>query len=201
LAAAVAVAVTFCASGTPPAFAAPDSTPASRDQIEDRRQALLRLMLQDPTNLDVAFEYAALSSQVGDYEAAVSTLERMLIFAPNTPRLQLELGILYYRLGSYEVSRSYFAQVVANPNVPPETAEKVRLYLQQLAIEADPPPLQRHDLQRHSLGEQCELSPGFAGRHPEWHRLHPRFPIGRRSRLERRQYRHDALWLRLQEPG
>ena len=43
-------------------------------------------------------------------------------------------------LGSYEVSRSYFAQVVANPNVPPEIAAKVRLYLQQLAIEAQPPP-------------------------------------------------------------
>ena len=39
-------------------------------------------MLQDPSNLDVAFEYASLSSQVGDYEAAISTLERMLIFAP-----------------------------------------------------------------------------------------------------------------------
>jgi tetratricopeptide (TPR) repeat protein len=139
LAAAIAVAVTFCASGTPPAFAAQDSTSLSRDQIEARRQALLQLMLQDPSNLDVAFEYAALSSQVGDYEAAVSTLERMLIFAPNAPRLQLELGILYYRLGSYEVSRSYFAQVVANPSVPPEIAAKVRLYLQQLAIEAEPP--------------------------------------------------------------
>jgi tetratricopeptide (TPR) repeat protein len=139
LAAAIAVAVTFCASGTPCAFAAQDSTSLSRDQIEARRQALLQLMLQDPSNLDVAFEYAALSSQVGDYEAAVSTLERMLIFAPNTPRLQLELGILYYRLGSYEVSRSYFAQVVANPSVPPEIAAKVRLYLQQLAIEAEPP--------------------------------------------------------------
>ena len=170
----VAVAVTFCVSGTPPAFAAPDSTAASRDQIEARRQALLQSMLQDPSNLDVAFEYASLSSQVGDYEAAVSTLERMLIFAPNTPRLQLELGILYYRLGSYEVSRSYFAQVVANPNVPPEIAAKVRLYLQQLAIEAEPPPFSAHDLQRHSLGEQCELSPGLAGRHPERHRLHPR---------------------------
>jgi cytochrome c-type biogenesis protein CcmH/NrfG len=78
LAAAVAVAVTFCVSGTPPAFAAADLIAASRDQIEARRQALLQLMLQDPSNLDVAFEYASLSSQVGDYEAAVSTLERML---------------------------------------------------------------------------------------------------------------------------
>jgi hypothetical protein len=76
LAAAVAVAVTFCVSGTPPAFAAADLIAASRDQIEARRQALLQLMLQDPSNLDVAFEYASLSSQVGDYEAAVSTLTR-----------------------------------------------------------------------------------------------------------------------------
>ena len=30
--------------------------------------------------------------------------------------------------------------MVANPNVPPEIAAKVRLYLQQLAIEAQPPP-------------------------------------------------------------
>ncbi len=90
-------------------------------------------MLQNPGDLDIAFEYAELSTQVGDYEGAVSTLERMLIFAPNTPRLQLELGILYYRLGSYEIARSYFAQVVANPNVLPGIGAKVQLYLQQLA--------------------------------------------------------------------
>jgi hypothetical protein len=124
--------------GALPVFAAPDAGVTAPD-IEARRQALLQQMLQDPSNLDVAFEYASLSSQVGDYEAAISTLERMLIFAPNTPRLQLELGILYYKLGSYEVARSYFAQVVANPSVPAEIAAKVRLYLQQLAIEAEPP--------------------------------------------------------------
>jgi cytochrome c-type biogenesis protein CcmH/NrfG len=78
--------------GALPLFAAPDAGVTAPD-IEARRQALLQQMLQDPSNLDVAFEYASLSSQVGDYEAAISTLERMLIFAPNTPRLQLELGI------------------------------------------------------------------------------------------------------------
>jgi tetratricopeptide (TPR) repeat protein len=97
----MAVAVTLCMCGALPLFAAPDAGVAAPD-IEVRRQALLQQMLQDPSNLDVAFEYASLSSQVGDYEAAISTLERMLIFAPNTPRLQLELGILYYKLGSYE---------------------------------------------------------------------------------------------------
>ncbi len=72
LAAAVAVAVTLCVSGVLPAFAAAESSVAEQltpDQIAARRQALLQQMLQSPGNLDIAFEYAALSSQVGDYEA------------------------------------------------------------------------------------------------------------------------------------
>jgi hypothetical protein len=50
----------------------------------------------------------------------------MLIYAPNTPRLQFELGVLCYRLGAYDVARSYFEQVYANPSVPPDVAEQVR---------------------------------------------------------------------------
>ena len=108
-------------------------------EIEARREALLRQMLANPSNLDVAFEYANLSSQVGDYEGAISALERMLIYAPNTPRIQLELGVLYYRLGAYDVARSYFEQALTNPSVPPNVANQIRLYLQQLALAADPP--------------------------------------------------------------
>ena len=108
--------------------------------VEARREALLQQMIASPSDLDLAFEYAQLSSQVGDYEGAISALERVLIYAPNTPRIQLELGILYYRLGAYEVARSYFEQALANPSVPPSVAAQIRLYLQQLALAADPPP-------------------------------------------------------------
>ena len=73
----MAVVVTLCMCGALPVFAAPDAGVAAPD-IEVRRQALLQQMLQDPSNLDVAFEYASLSSQVGDYEAAISTLERVI---------------------------------------------------------------------------------------------------------------------------
>jgi hypothetical protein len=51
-------------------------------QIEARRRQLFQLMLAEPNNLDVAFEYAGLSARVGDIEGAIGTLERMLIFAP-----------------------------------------------------------------------------------------------------------------------
>jgi len=106
---------------------------------EQRREALLQQMLARPNDLDLAFEYAHLSADAGDYEGAISTLERMLIYAPNTPRIQFELGVLYYRLGAYDVARSYFEQVLANPSVPPDIAKQVKLYIQQLSLAADPP--------------------------------------------------------------
>ena len=107
--------------------------------VEARREVLLQQMLARPNDLDVAFEYAQLSAKVGDYEGAISTLERMLIYAPNTPRLQFELGVLYYRIGANDVARSYLEQAAANPALPPSVAQQVRLYLQQLALSIDPP--------------------------------------------------------------
>jgi hypothetical protein len=144
LAIAIAIAACLVIGGRTPSFAASDSSAAEQhsgvSDIDMRRQALLKQMINRPGDLDLAFEYAELSSQVGDYEAAISTLERMLIFAPNTPRIELELGVLYYRIGSYDVARSYFASTLATPNLPPSIAAQVNLYLQQLALAANPPP-------------------------------------------------------------
>jgi hypothetical protein len=97
--------------------------------IQARREVLFQAMLARPDDLDAAFEYAALSAQVGDLEAAISTLERMLIFAPGLPRLQLELGVLYYRMGAFETARLYFEGAVSGANVPPEVQGKVDDYL------------------------------------------------------------------------
>lgn len=107
---------------------------------EPQREAMLQRMIANPSDLDLAFEYAQASADAGDYEGAISALERVLIYAPNTPRIQFELGVLYYKLGAYEVARSYFEQVLLNPSVPNEIADQVRLYIQQLALAADPPP-------------------------------------------------------------
>lgn len=94
-----------------------------------RRKILFAKMMAHPANLDVAFEYAALSSQAGDLESAISTLERMLIFAPNVPRLQLELGVLYYRLGSYRLAQNYLTAALQAPRIPPEVRARVEPYL------------------------------------------------------------------------
>lgn len=102
---------------------------AQTTTIQTRRDQLFKSMLSRPDDLDAAFEYAALSAQVGDLEAAVSTLERMLIFAPGLPRLQLELGVLYYRMSAFETARGYFEAAVSGPDVPPEVRARVDQYV------------------------------------------------------------------------
>ena len=97
--------------------------------LRARQQQLLVAMLQAPDNLDLAFEYAAVAAQNGDYEAAIGTLERMLIYAPGLARVQLELGVLYFRLGSNDAARSYFEAALTAPNVPPEVRARVDTFL------------------------------------------------------------------------
>jgi len=105
---------------------------ADRAGLESRRKELFQRMLADPSNLDLAFEYAALSEKAGDLEAAISTLERMLVFAPGLPRLQFELGVLYYRLGSWGIARSYFTTVLQQPVVPDDVRTQIGAYMGQI---------------------------------------------------------------------
>lgn len=110
----------------------------SASQLQARQSELLGVMLRDPSNLDVAFEYATVSTAMGDYEAAIGTLERMLIYAPGLPRIQLELGVLYFRLGSYEAARSYFEAALSAPDVPAEVETRVQTFLVAIDEAEDP---------------------------------------------------------------
>ncbi|WP_422019032.1 tetratricopeptide repeat protein [Roseibium sp.] len=110
----------------------------SADALLARQTVLLAKMLERPADLDIAFEYATVSVMVGDYEAAISTFERMLIFAPNLPRVKLELGVLYYRLGSFETARYYFQSTLETPNVPDEVRQRVETYLSAIASKQQP---------------------------------------------------------------
>ena len=105
---------------------------ADRARLEARKEALFQQMLRNPANLDVTFAYADVSARLGDYEAAVSALDRMLLFNPDLPRVQLELGALYFRMGSYDLARDYFERAAA-ANPPPEVRARINDYLAQIA--------------------------------------------------------------------
>jgi hypothetical protein len=66
-----------------PAARAQPISDADRARLEAQKAALFQQMLRNPANRDVTFSYADVSARLGDYEAAVSALERMLLFNPN----------------------------------------------------------------------------------------------------------------------
>lgn len=96
-----------------------------------RQNALFEEMRRDPANLELMFAYAAAALESGDIEAAIATYERMLIFNPDLPRVQLELAVAYFRLGSYEVSRFYFERALA-ANPPDEVRARVAPFLAEI---------------------------------------------------------------------
>src|SRR5262245_54283930 len=92
---------------------------AATASLKNEQQALFDRTLKEPANLDVAFRYAEVSTKLGDFEAAIGALERMLFFNSNLPRVRLELGVLYFRLGSYDMAKNYFTYAIADPAAPP----------------------------------------------------------------------------------
>ena len=112
---------------------------ADTDQaaLQVKKAALFQRMLSEPANLDVTFAYAETAALLGDNEAAVAALERMLLFNPDLPRVDLELGALYFRMGSFEMAQSYFAKALAT-NPPPEVKARVDQYLAQISREEAP---------------------------------------------------------------
>src|SRR3569832_400281 len=97
--------------------------------IEAERAALFKQMLADPGNVKLALRYAQLSSQAGDLEGAISTLERLLIFAPDVAQLNYELGLLYLRLGAYGQASADFKAAAVAPDATPEIKAAAAKYV------------------------------------------------------------------------
>ncbi len=104
----------------------------SKAALRTYQTTLFEAMSRDPQNLDIMFEYAGISARIEDYEAAISTLERMLIFNENLPRVRLELGVLYFRIGSYAVAERYFAAVVQADDIPEAVRARVATFRKEI---------------------------------------------------------------------
>lgn len=122
------------AAGTDPAFAqAPAPVPAPGGQASEAElDRLFALMLRDPTNLDIMFQYAQVAIQIGNYDAAIGTLSRMLLFNPDLPRVRLELGAIYFQLGSYPAAKSFITQALESRDMPPEVRERATALLAEI---------------------------------------------------------------------
>jgi tetratricopeptide (TPR) repeat protein len=106
--------------------------PVRGTELEKDYDKAFQAMLADPANLDKAFAFAELAARVGDFEGAIGALERMLFINPDLPRVRLELGVLYFRLGSYETARAYIQSALAAPQVPAAVRERATTFLAEI---------------------------------------------------------------------
>ena len=106
----------------------------AKRQLRERQKGLFEQLLTQPDNVDLMFEYARVSIDLEDYEAAISTLERLLIYRQDIPLVRLELAVAYFNLGSYEVAKLYFEQALAEPDLPDNAAARIKPYMEAIAF-------------------------------------------------------------------
>ncbi len=131
------VAYVFASPLAKDAFAQQTSASTPSD-LDTAYEAAFQEMLKKPADLDVLFAFATAATKTGDFEGAVSALERMILINPNLPRVRLELGVLYFRLGSYQVAQTYLEGVLKSESLPPDVRSKAEQFLADIKAKQNP---------------------------------------------------------------
>lgn len=96
--------------------------------ISAERAAVFARMLDAPSDRALMLQYARLSVRMRDYEAAVSTLERLIDLEPGNAEARVELGAAYYALGSYAVAEYHLNAAAASGALTPAQRQAVEAY-------------------------------------------------------------------------
>jgi tetratricopeptide (TPR) repeat protein len=99
--------------------AAAQQVPAAAQQVSDA-DSLGQAVYANPADLALGYTYARALLSVGRFQDAAMELERMLVIEPAQPQLQLELGVIHFRLGNFVLARSYLTRAQASPDLEPE---------------------------------------------------------------------------------
>ncbi|MBV8168996.1 MAG: hypothetical protein JO021_19535, partial [Alphaproteobacteria bacterium] len=89
--------------------------------------AAFRATYDRPSDVEAALTFAKIATLAGDAEAAIGALERVLIFNPDLPEVDLALGELYRSLGSFAMAKVYLDRADAARLSPEDRAKRERL--------------------------------------------------------------------------
>ena len=109
-------------SQTPQPVTATDASRAAYD-------AAFQETLRKPADPATLVAFAEIAIKVGDLEGAISALDRLLLIDGDQPDIKLELGVLYFRLGSFEAARAYLEEVRASGRASPAVKERAAEFL------------------------------------------------------------------------
>jgi tetratricopeptide (TPR) repeat protein len=111
--------------GQPQGQKPPEATAAERAAYDKAFQATL----EKPSDPETLARFADLAVKVGDIEGAISALERLLLIDANQPEVKLELGVLYYRLGSKEAALTYLEGARSSPEATSQVRDRAEEFL------------------------------------------------------------------------
>ncbi|MEM7177968.1 MAG: tetratricopeptide repeat protein [Pseudomonadota bacterium] len=115
-----------------PSLAQSGNVPGSDGDLRARQAELYDALKDRPDDLDLMALYAKVSIELEDYEAAISTMERMLIYRQDLPQVRRELGVAYFNLGSYQAAQLYLEQVLEDDSLPAPIRGNVEAYLAEI---------------------------------------------------------------------
>lgn len=87
--------------------------------LQSQVEEAFRQTLQSPADGNATARYARLLEQSGNYEGAIAALERLLLDPNAPPSVRLDLGVLYYRLGSYDMAAGLLRRALDDPRLGP----------------------------------------------------------------------------------
>ncbi len=83
-------------------------------------------------NSEILLKYAQAAAAAEDYEGAITAYERFLVIDADQPRVKFELGVLYYKLKSYDAARTYFDQARNSAKASKEVAERSSEFIRDI---------------------------------------------------------------------
>ncbi len=115
----------------PPLPTAQTPSPQATRTLDLHRayDAAFQETLAKPSDAETLVKFAKLAVQFGDIEGAISALERLLLVEGDLPEVKLELGVLYFRLGSTEAARTYLEAARSSSQASNEVKERADTFL------------------------------------------------------------------------
>jgi Flp pilus assembly protein TadD len=88
--------------------------------------------LRKPADPATLVGFAEIAIKVGDLEGAISALDRLLLIDGDQPEVKLELGVLYFRLGSFEAARNYLEEARTSTRASAAIKERAGEFIKEL---------------------------------------------------------------------
>src|SRR5262245_58940812 len=84
-------------------------------ELKSEYDTAFAAMMADLANPELSFQFVKIAIEVVDLRVAIAALERILLINAGLANIQLELGILYLRVGNAELVQDYLRNVILAP--------------------------------------------------------------------------------------